>query len=291
MRLTRVAWSVWALLPVVALTYHYGPGQRLFSEDRAARVLETAQRAQTDAARAQDAAYEKHLAAILARDAARENDDPALQALAQRAVEEENAAYALAASEWKRTAEALTEALTLMEDSAPEAQQRVRLARARALVRSGDIGAGANELEDIVDWHRAAGRPDADIALQAREELATAYYYGARLLRLAGRPSAEWREVSGRARQNYRYLAEHAGLNGNANAMTVAHHQMNGELVLNLEQSAMNELYAAARPRESPQCDGNGNGLGKLKARGRGRPRGEDPGAGAGFNGEIGRGW
>lgn len=291
MRLTRVAWSVWALLPVVALTYHYGPGQRLFSEDRAARVLETAQRAQADAARAQDAAYEKHLAAILARDAARGNDDPALQALAQRAVEEENAAYALAASEWKRTAEALTEALTLMEDSAPEAQQRVRLARARAMVRSGDIGAGANELEDIVDWHGAAGRPDADIALQAREELATAYYYGARLLRLAGRPSAEWREVSGRARQNYRYLAEHAGLNGNANAMTVAHHQMNGELVLNLEQSAMNELYAAARPRESPQCDGNGNGLGKLKARGRGRPRGEDPGAGAGFNGEIGRGW
>lgn len=291
MRLTRVAWSVWALLPVVALTYHYGPGQRLFSEDRAARVLETAQRAQADAALAQDAAYEKHLAAILARDAARENDDPALQARAQRAVEEENAAYALAASEWKRTAEALTEALTLMEDSAPEAQQRVRLARARALVRSGDIGAGANELEDIVDWHGAAGRPDADIALQAREELATAYYYGARLLRLAGRPSAEWREVSGRARQNYRYLAEHAGLNGNANAMTVAHHQMNGELVLNLEQSAMNELYAAARPRESPQCDGNGNGLGKLKARGRGRPRGEDPGAGAGFNGEIGRGW
>ncbi|MBX3352327.1 MAG: hypothetical protein KF684_05290 [Phycisphaeraceae bacterium] len=291
MRLTRVAWSVWALLPVVALTYHYGPGQRLFSEDRAARVLETAQRAQADAALAQDAAYEKHLAAILARDAARENDDPALQARAQRAVEEENAAYALAASEWKRTAEALTEALTLMEDSAPEAQQRVRLARARALVRSGDIGAGANELEDIVDWHGAVGRPDADIALQAREELATAYYYGARLLRLAGRPSAEWREVSGRARQNYRYLAEHAGLNGNANAMTVAHHQMNGELVLNLEQSAMNELYAAARPRESPQCDGNGNGLGKLKARGRGRPRGEDPGAGAGFNGEIGRGW
>ena len=291
MRLTRVAWSVWALLPVVALTYHYGPGQRLFSEDRAARVLETAQRAQADAARAQDAAYEKHLAAILARDAARENDDPALQARAQRAVEEENAAYALAASEWKRTAEALTEALTLMEDSAPEAQQRVRLARARALVRSGDIGAGANELEDIVDWHGAAGRPDADIALQAREELATAYYYGARLLRLAGRPSAEWREVSGRARQNYRYLAEHAGLNGNASAMTVAHHQMNGELVLNLEQSAMNELYAAARPRESPQCDGNGNGLGKLQARGRGRPRGEDPGAGAGFNGEIGRGW
>lgn len=291
MRLTRVAWSVWALLPVVALTYHYGPGQRLFSEDRAARVLETAQRAQADAALAQDAAYEKHLAAILAREAARENDDPALQARAQRAVEEENAAYALAASEWKRTAEALTEALTLMEDSAPEAQQRVRLARARALVRSGDIGAGANELEDIIDWHGAAGRPDADIALQAREELATAYYYGARLLRLAGRPSAEWREVSGRARQNYRYLAEHAGLTGNASAMTVAHHQMNGELVLNLEQSAMNELYAAARPRESPQCDGNGNGLGKLKARGRGRPRGEDPGAGAGFNGEIGRGW
>lgn len=291
MRLTRVAWSVWALLPVVALTYHYGPGQRLFSEDRAARVLETAQHAQEDAARAQDAAYEKHLAAIRARDAAAEHDDPELQALAKHALDEEKAAYALAAAEWKRTAEALTEALTLMESSTPEAQQRVRLARARALVRSGDIGAGANELEDIVDWHSTAGKPDADVALQAREELATAYYYGARLLRLAGRPSAEWREISGRARQNYRYLAENARADGDAGAMTVAHHQMNGELVLNLEQSAMNELYAAARPRESPQCDGNGNGLGNLRPKGRGRPRGEDPGAGAGFNGEIGRGW
>ena len=39
-------------------------------------------------------------------------------------------------------------------------------------------------------------------------ELATAYYYGARLMRLAGKPADEWREVAGRARQNFRYLAE-----------------------------------------------------------------------------------
>lgn len=285
MILSRIAWTAWAILPVIALTYHFGPGQRAFNEGKASKLIAEARQAQTDALAAQDAAYAKHLAAITARRAAFGKDDHELSAAARRAGEEEDAAYAFASAAWQRTADSLGQAQTLMAQSSAPIQQQVRLVRARALVRAGDIGAGANELEELIEANPAD--PGSDLVLQAREELATAYYYGARLMRLAGRPGEEWREISGRARQNYRYLAEHAQAAGKDDA-TIANHQKNGELVLNLEQSSLNELYASARPKDSPP--GAGSRLGTRRP-GRGRRPGPDPGAGAGLEGEIGQGW
>lgn len=85
-------------------------------------------------------------------------------------------------------------------------------------------------------------------------------------MRLAGKPAAQWREVAGRARQNYRYLAEDAKARGAPDA-DVANHQKNSELVLNLEQSSLDELYAKARPKDSPTGKANGLGPPGLDAR------------------------
>ena len=107
-------------------------------------------------------------------------------------------------------------------------------------------------------------------------------------MRLAGKPAAQWREVAGRARQNYRYLAEDAKARGAPDA-DVANHQKNSELVLNLEQSSLDELYAKARPKDSPT--GKATGLGPPRPGRKGRNDGEKPAKGAGMNGEIGNGW
>ena len=129
---------------------------------------------------------------------------------------------------------------------------------------------------------------DTPLAIKAREELATAYYYGARLMRLAGKPADEWREVASRARQNFRYLAEDAKARG-ASGDEIANHEKNGELVLNLEQSSLDELYAKPRPKDSPT--GKCNGLGQKPRPGnKGRNQGQKPAKGAGMNGEIGNG-
>ena len=290
---SRALWSLWALVPVALVAFHFGPGQAMYREDRAAVLVTRANGLQQEALRLQGIAYQAHLAAIDARMAAFAKDDAALRKSALEANAREDSAYALASAAWRQTAESLTEAQTAVDENGGIVRDEIRLAKARALVRSGDIAAGANELEDLLidaaeqDHDQDQAHDDA-LTRAAREELATAYYYGARLMRLAGKPAAQWREVAGRARQNYRYLAEDAKARGAPDA-DVANHQKNSELVLNLEQSSLDELYAKARPKDSPT--GKANGLGPPRPGRKGRNDGEKPAKGAGMNGEIGNGW
>ena len=289
MKRTHLAWMLWALVPVGLLAFHFGPGQRLFLEDRAAREVAAAEGLQDAALALQTEAYEAHVAAIAARVAAFGSEDAALRAAAEAAGAEEEAAYAKASEAWRACADALASAQSLVEETGGRAVDRIRLGRARALVRTGDVAAGANELEDLVLALEEAGDGTGPLALGAREELATAYYYGARLMRMAGKPADEWREVAARARQNFRYLAEQArGADGDAE--TAANHEKNVELVLDLEQSSLDELFAKPRPKDSPTgtCNGLGNNSGKGR---RGKRPGEEPSKGAGMGGDIGDGW
>jgi hypothetical protein len=287
--LTRFAWTVWALVPVGLLAFHFGPGQAAFREDTAARLVARADGLQQEALALQQAAYAAHLAAIEARVAAFGKDDESLRQAALAATAREEEAYAEAGAAWRQTADALAEAQACVDEVGGRVREEIRLAKARALVRTGDVAAGANELEDMLFDAEENPAIDATLSLEAREELATAYYYGARLMRLAGKPADEWREVAGRARQNFRYLAEDARRRG-APGTEVANHEKNGELVLNLEQSSLDELYAKPRPKDSPT--GKCNGLGQQPRPGRkGRNNGDKPAKGAGMNGEIGNGW
>ncbi|MFM7260719.1 MAG: hypothetical protein ACKO3W_08955 [bacterium] len=286
--LSRFGWTLWALVPVGVVAYHFGPGQAAYRASLAAELVAKAHDAQDRAMVLQDAAYEAHLAAVRARAEAFGKDDPELTAHVKAANDAEDAAYATASAAWKETATILSEAQELVADEPGRAPQEIRLARARALVRTGDIAAGANDLEALLDTVEQSDADDRTIALEAREELATAYYYGARLMRMAGKPASEWREVSGMARQNFRYLAEEARAAG-ANAETIANHEKNGELVLDLEQSSVEGLFLKAKPKDWP--NGQCNGLGKKPGNGKRPGKGTKPSKGAGMDGEIGNGW
>ncbi len=287
-RMKPLLWTAWALVPVALLAFHFGPGQAMYREDRAAKLVARAEELQRDALRLQGIAYDAHLAAINARVAAFGKDDDALRKAAVDAGAREDAAYADASAAWRTTADALSEAQTQVDEIGGPVRDEIRLAKARALVRTGDVAAGANELEDLLLDASDRNEGATPLARAAREELATAYYYGARLMRLAGKPASDWREVAARARQNFRFLAEDAKSRGAAST-EVANHEKNSELVLDLEQSSLDELYAKPRPKDSPT--GKANGLGPPKRPGRGPNKDGPPAKGAGMNGEIGNGW
>ncbi len=294
----RLFWTAWALVPVAVLAWHFGPGQQALRRDQAAEIVAAASALEAEAIRLQEIAYAAHLEAIEARAAAFAQESPSLRAEAVEAGIREDAASEAAESAWSATAAALDEAVALLEgdsgsraisDSERTVRSEIRLARARALVRAGEIGRGANDLEDLLLQLGEEGVGEGELAIAAREELATAYYYGARLMRLAGKPGPEWRRIAALARQNFRYLAERTAEAG-GDPQQVADHERNTELVLNLEQSSREELSFLPRPRQSPT--GAGEGLGReLRPGRRGRNQGDQPARGAGMNGEIGDGW
>ncbi len=305
----RLPWALWALVPVAALSFHYGPGQAAYVEDRAAQLHAVTLEAERSADTAQQAAYALHLKAIEARRAALLSQSPEDESRALEATRAEDRAYEAASQEWKKVVVESERVLEALGESSPDHARVVRVGRARALVRSGEIWPGIAELEAVLGELESALLDAADattagpasesargdlarLERSTREELATANYYGARLLRLSGMPPQEWMVESGKARQQFRYLAERsAGAIGSDEATSfAASAQRNLELVLNLEQSALVELQGRPLPKESP-CRGNqANRAGQCKKPGK-KPGDRPDGRGAGGLQDIGAGW
>lgn len=292
MKLKRLAWALWAVFPVGVLFFHFGPGQAMFLGERAARVQRAALDSEALAKQAQSTAYEAHLKAIEARRAVFLSQKPEDETAARVATEAEDAAYKTAGEAWKKVADQLNQALELLKDEAPETAKKLRWSRGRALVRSGDVWTGIGEFERLLEESESAP-PNAEFERATRQELATAYYYGARLLRLSGMPPQEWMVESGKARQQFRYLAENSASTGPGAdpAEEAANAQRNLELVLNLEQSSLNELQAKPLPKDSPRQGNEGNRPGNRPGRKTKRPPQQRDGRGAGGAGDIPEGW
>ena len=283
MKLSRFMWPMWWIAPVIVVFLHFGPGQRLLRIERAAEFQRRANKLELEAQSAQDRAYELHLLAIEARRTA--GNDPQMALAAAAATEAEESAYETASIAWKAVADELSKAIDALGVDEDRELESVRISRARALVRSGDVWGGISELETIVQRHATSHGEDHT---QARSELATAYYYAARLLRLSGMPAQEWMIESGLARQNFKYLAEGAA-ESNSSADESLVHQRNLELVLNLEQSDRSELMGKPLPRNSPGQGQQGNrpGPGRKSK----RPPEQRDGRGAGGAQDIPPGW
>lgn len=285
--LTRVAWAVWAILPVIAMAFHFGPGQHGARMDAAANMLADAREAESTATEAQAAAHAAQLETIEARRRALLSGDPEDEKAVADLLEKEKELYAVASDAWKVAADRYFVVEQLLEGSDDAVE--ITWAKARALVRAGEIWNGIDDLQSIIDDEELAGQGDSTIAIAAREELAAAHYYGARILRDEGRAAALWQEASGVARQQYRYLAERADAKGEAELADDL--QRNLERVLDLEQSAQAELVAKPLPRDSPRGRRPGDrdpGEGRGRTR---RPPQQPGGNGAGGLLEIGPGW
>lgn len=297
--MSRTLWTLWALVPVAMLAWHFGPGQSAAAREVAATRLAVAIDADRAAVTAQQEAYAAHLETIAARRATFTDPGGGADAALTAAVAAEEAAYERAADLWERAAERYEDAIEAGGDLVDDDRHALILARSRALVRSGDIWGGASELRILIDELDPDGRAlaggDGDPVVRtvraAREELATAHYFGARLLRLAGEPAEDWRAEAALARQQFRYLAEGASERGAA-PDAIRAFEDNVERVIDLEEQDRSDLEGVPLPRESPRAArGSRPGSGQQAGKTREPRRGDQDARGASGVEAIGRGW
>ena len=289
MNMSKVAWAGWSVLPVIVLAYHFGPGQAVYQRGQAARILSRADDLESKAQAAQDFAHQQHLAWVQARKKAVLTKAPEDERAASKAAADADAAYVRASQAWHATADSLTSAQSILESLQSPKAGEVRIAKDRALIRSGEIASGVNDLDGWLDELTDKGQAETPLARQARAEVAAGYYYAARLMRLAGKPTNEWMEAASWARQNFRYVAEE-----DAAAGDLGDQQKNLELALNLEQSGGDDLISMPLARNSPS-KGNTDGLNKL-GNGNGKktkkpPQNKKDARGAGGVGDLPPGW
>ena len=263
--MSRAGWTVWALVPVAMLAFHFGPGRSLAAREIAATRFQEASVLERAAIEAQERAYDAHLMVIEQRratflnhfdhpDHPDEIDGGSEDAALLAAMEMERLGYEEAAARWVETADAYAQVEERLEEGDPRTLDRIRWSKGRA-----------------------------------REELATAHYFGARLLRLAGEPAEKWRAEVIKARQHFRYLAETASA-GNLDAAQVLGLEDNVERTIDLEQMDKSELEGRPLPRESPRAT-RGRRPGQGPPGVSQRPPTERDGRGAGGAGPIGPGW
>ena len=288
MRVARIAWALWAVLPVAAFAYHFGPGQAIYQHERAVELQRQALELERDAMALHRTAYARHLEAVDARRVAAGSPTPEAEALANAATEQESRAFGLASAAWRLVADAFGRIQEVAKDASPATLRTIRWSRSRALVRAGDLWTGIRELEDVLGELEADGLAGSSMARTTREELASAYYYAARLMRLSGEPAEEWFIESGKARQHFRYLAERERAKG-LNAERAKNYEQNVELVLDLEQSTLLEIQGKPLPEDSP-LGRTGNRPGRGEGKTKRPPRGRD-GRGAGGAQDIREGW
>ena len=291
--LSRIGWILWALVPVAVVVFHFGPGQELAAREVAVTRLNAALALEQAALEAQADAYAAHLESIQVRrklfiDPEADLEREELPVQLEEVLAEERLAYDTAAEQWGAAADAYQQVEELLTDTEQSDTARIRWSKARARVRSGAIWDGAGELEQILE--DTQGRPDqVDLARAAREELAVAHYFGARLLRLAGEPAKLWRAEAIKSRQHFRFLAETATETG-ASEASVRSLEDNVERTIELEQMDMSDLEARPLPRESPRgMRGRRPGQGRPGTTQ--QPPTRPDGRGAGGAGPVGPGW
>ncbi len=91
----------------------------------------------------------------------------------------------------------------------PEVIDHVKLAKARARLEMLDIGTAITDLTELLQSCATRYGDDAPITRAVRESLGKAQYHAALLLQENDLPEKEWRPFADRARQLFRYLAEH----------------------------------------------------------------------------------
>lgn len=181
------------------------------------------------------------------------------------------------AEDWKLAAELYAEAQDALPVDRLDAQRRLELARARAVIQGGDMWGGIESLEALLDEVESA---DEELAEAVRAELGAQRYFAAWLMRLEGGEVDEWKPEAELARQHFRLLAEKS-----SDEASEAF-KRNVEAVVRLEQMDLSELMALPLPKN---CSGNCDNLRESKSKckggacknpGDGREKSQKDGAG-----------
>lgn len=170
--------------------------------------------------------------------------------------------------EHAKAVERFTDALGQLPASREGEVRRIRVERAKSLMLARKLPQAYDELALLVPELQDDPQVDPKLLADARESLAAAKYYLTWLLRLEGKPRAEWEPEIEASRQSYRLLAEQAKAAGDAPALQ--RHEEDLESAVRLARLDLSELQALPLPSQCQgccsgecQCKGNKKGKGK----------------------------
>lgn len=113
----------------------------------------------------------------------------------------------------KDWAQIITEYDSLEREAAaiepPKVIHQIRLARAKARLEMLDIATAITDLTTLLQETAVVHGDDAPVTRSVRETLGKAHYYATCLLQASNAAESEWRPYAERARQLFRFLAEH----------------------------------------------------------------------------------
>lgn len=158
----------------------------------------------------------------------------------------------LAATEgrWEEAAVAYAEALADLPPENHEARHKLAVAQAKIQIKGGQMIAGQENLEALLEELEPGTERDGELARAVRHELATASYYAAWLMRLEGASPEEWKPETERARRQFRLLAERS----EKNDVEADVFKRNLEAAIRLERMDLSELLAKPLPKDCPKC-------------------------------------
>lgn len=120
---------------------------------------------------------------------------------------------------------------------------------AKARIQAGELTEAQADLETLLEDEEATANPDPELITQLRNEVGTAAYFSAWLMRLDGASADEWKPETEKARQQFRLLSEEAGAKNDPKAETF---KKNLEAVIKLQQMDLSILQALPLPKKCP---------------------------------------
>jgi len=180
----------------------------------------------------------------------------------------------LAAKEdWSGAIKKYDAALGLLPEGRLDEARRIKLQKAKARMKTGQLPEANVDLDELVDQLEGDAKADPALRDEARASLANSQYYMTWLMRLEGLPEAEWEPVVDGARQTYRMLAENAEARGDKSAAKTLREDL--ESTIRLARLDLDDLQGLDLPSQCQNCkSGQCKGKKPGKKPGKGKSKG-----------------
>lgn len=182
---------------------------------------------------------------------------------------------------WSRAVALYNEALPLVPAENVKESRKIRLARDKAMMYTGELPEAYLDLQALLGELQADAKPDAELLKETRSAMANAEYYVTWTLRLEGVGKDGWEPIIESSRQNYRLLAENAEKTGDKGELK--EQQENLEAVIRLANLDLTDLQGMPIPKQckckgccNGVCNGKKPGNGKKKGKGKGKKKEKD---------------
>ncbi len=170
----------------------------------------------------------------------------------------------VAQENFQAAVEHFNDALSQLPDGHMAEERRIRIERAKAQMLSRQLPAAYDELVVLVPQLQEDEETDPKLLADGEAALASAKYYLTWLMRLEGKPRAEWEPEIDGSRQLYRLLAEK--VRNTSDETQLREREEDLEAAVRLARLDLSELQALPLPS---QCQGCQSGNCKCKGKNR----------------------